>query len=280
MQIITSLFDTLFFGPIVNILVLLLRGLEGLGIPGALGIAIIIVTMLIRILVWPLMATQLKASKKMAELKPHLDELKKKHKDDKQALAKAQMDLYKEHGVNPAGGCLPLLIQIPPMIAIYQVIYAFFDGAHGLNRINGLLYNSDWALKQAPNLDFFGVSLAVKPSDYATAGLFILLVPVITALIQLIQSKMMTPVPVKINKQDSKKEKQEKESMEDAMASMQGQMMFIMPLMMAYISFTFPIGLALYLNTLTLVGIFQQYLISGWGSLGPWISKISSKNSK
>ncbi len=274
MQVITSLFDTIFFGPIVNILVLLVRGLEGIGIPGALGIAIILVTILIRILVWPLMATQLKSAKKMADLKPHMDELKKKHKDDKQALAKAQMDLYKEHGVNPAGGCLPLLIQIPPMIAIYQVIYAFFDGAHGLNRINGVLYNQDWALSQVPNLNFFGMNLADKPSDFARVGLIILIVPLITAALQLVQSRMMTPKAVPVNKKDSKKEKQEKESMEDAMASMQGQMMFIMPLMMGYISYTFPMGLALYLNTLTIVGIWQQYLISGWGGLEDWIKKL------
>lgn len=278
MQIIYTLFDTLFFGPIVNILVLLVRGLEGLGIPGALGMAIIIVTLLIRVLIWPLMASQLKTTKKMAELKPHLDELKKKHKEDKQAFAKAQMDLFKEHGVNPAGGCLPLLIQIPPMIAIYQVIYSFFSGQSGLDRINHVLYNSSWHLTAVPNLNFLGLNLADKPADFARVGLFILLIPVMTALLQLIQSRMMTPAATpKIQKNDSKKEKQEKESMEDAMASMQGQMLFIMPLMMGYITFTFPIGLALYLNTISIVGIFQQYLISGWGGLNSWISLLSSQ---
>jgi YidC/Oxa1 family membrane protein insertase len=89
---------------------------------------------------------------------------------------------------------------------------------------------------------------------------------------------MMTPKVVAVNKKDSKKEKEEKESMEDAMASMQTQMMFIMPLMMGYISYTFPMGLALYLNTLTLVGIFQQYLISGWGGLADWVKKLSPNN--
>lgn len=276
MQIIYTLFDTLFFGPIVNILVLLVRGLENLGIPGALGIAIIIVTLLIRILIWPLMASQLKTTKKMAELKPHLDELKKKHKEDKQAFAKAQMDLFKEHGVNPAGGCLPLLIQIPPMIAIYQVIYSFFSGQAGLDRINHVLYNPAWHLSKVPNLDFFGMNLADKPSDFARVGLLILLIPVLTAVLQLFQSRMMTPVTPKIQKNDSKKEKAEKESMEDAMASMQGQMLFIMPLMMGYITFTFPIGLALYLNTISIVGIFQQYLISGWGGLNSWFGFLSS----
>jgi YidC/Oxa1 family membrane protein insertase len=164
------------------------------------------------------------------------------------------------------------------MIAIYQVIYSFFSGTAGLDRINHVLYNQAWKLTEVPNLNFFGMNLADKPSDFARVGLIILVVPVITALLQLIQSRMMTPKVVAVNKKDSKKEKEEKESMEDAMASMQTQMMFIMPLMMGYISYTFPMGLALYLNTLTLVGIFQQYLISGWGGLADWVKKLSPNN--
>jgi YidC/Oxa1 family membrane protein insertase len=269
MQLIYTIFDTLFVGPIVNLLVLVLHGLESVGVPGALGFAIIILTILIRLLVWPLMATQLKSAKIMADLKPKLDELKKKHGDNKQAFAQAQMALYKEAGVNPAGGCLPLLIQIPPMIAIYQVIYSFFSGQDGLNRINSFMYNDAWALPQAPDLNFFGVNLAGRPDT----GM-LLLIPVLTALFQFMQSKMMAPKAVKKYPSDSPKEKKEKESAEDTMMAVQSQMMFIMPLMMGYITYTFPIGLALYLNTLTLVGIGQQYLISGWGGLGDWIKKI------
>lgn len=281
MQIIFQIFDTLFFAPVVNLLVLIYRGFDSIGLPGAVGFAIIIITVLIRILVWPLMATQLKSAKKMADLKPKMDALKDKHKDDKQALAQAQMLLYKEHGINPAGGCLPLLIQIPPMIAIYQVIYSFFDGQVGLDKINSHLYNSSWNLTSSPDLSFFGLNLADKPSDFGKVGIFLLLIPVVTALLQLAQSKMMAPPPVKKYPSDSPKEKKEKDSAEDAMMAVQGQMMFIMPLMMGYISFTFPIGLALYLNTLTIIGILQQYLISGWGGLGDWLKIINvEKNPK
>src|SRR3989304_8809199 len=117
---IGEIFDLVFFGPVINLLVIIFQGLSAVHIPGALGFAILILTVIIRIIVWPFMATQIKATKKMADLKPHLNELKKKHKDDKKALASAQMALYKEHGVNPAGGCLPALIQIPVFIALFQ----------------------------------------------------------------------------------------------------------------------------------------------------------------
>lgn len=274
MQIVTTLFNTLFFGPIVNIIVFVIRVLEASGIPGALGFSIILLTIGIRVLIWPLMATSMKSAKKMADLRPHLDDLKKKHGADKQALASAQMALYKEHGINPAGGCLPVIIQIPPMIAIYQVIFSFFEGDKGLSKINSMLYNPDWKLTQIPDLHFFGLNLAVKPSEFATVGFWIILIPVLTGLTQFIQSKMMAPKPVKEYPSDSPKEKKEKESTEDTMAAVQGQMTYFMPVMIGYIAFTFPLGLALYWNTLTLIGIWQQYRIGGWGGLLDIINQV------
>src|SRR4029079_15218305 len=86
----------------VNILVGIIALLNAIHIPGALGIAIILISVFIRLIVWPFMATQLKASKKMTELKPLLDELKIKHKGDKTSMAQAQTALYKQHGINPA----------------------------------------------------------------------------------------------------------------------------------------------------------------------------------
>lgn len=274
MPVIGDLFNFLFFGPIVNLIVFIIRVLEASNIPGALGFAIIVLTIGIRFLIWPLMATQMKSAKKMADLRPHLEDLKKKHGTDKQALASAQMALYKEHGVNPAAGCLPVLIQIPPMIAIYQVIFAFFEGDHGLSKINNVLYIPEWKLTAIPDLNFFGLNLALKPSDFMSAGYLLLLIPVITGLLQLAQSKMMTPKPVKEYPSDSPKEKKEKESAEDTMLAVQSQMTYLMPVMIGYIAFTFPLGLALYWNTLTLVGIWQQHRISGWGGLGELVRKF------
>ncbi|MDO8638908.1 MAG: YidC/Oxa1 family membrane protein insertase [Candidatus Daviesbacteria bacterium] len=275
MQVITEIFNTFFMGPILNLLVLILDGLNFLHIPGSFGLSIIILTILIRILVWPLMATQLKSAKKMQDLKPHLDALKVKHKGDKQAFSKAQMDLYKEHGVNPAGGCLPVLIQFPILIALYQTIFAFFNGPSGLASINNMLYPFVPHLKSVPSLDFFGVNLAVKPSEFGQYGFLLLAIPLITAALTFVQSKMMAPAkPLKDYPKDSPKEKKEKESTEDAMSAMQGQMMYMMPIMIGYFAFQFPIGLALYWNVMTILGIYQQYKISGWGGMDTWIKRI------
>lgn len=277
MQVIGDLFNTLFFAPVINLLIFIIRVLEASQIPGALGISIIVLTVIIRFLVWPFMSAQLKSAKKMADLKPHMDELKKKHGTNKQALATAQMQLYKEHGVNPAGGCLPSLIQIPVIIALYQAILALFSGADGLLKINQLLYFKDWVLTKSPDPYFLGMNLSAKPSDFASAGIYLLLVPVITAVLQFLQSKMMAPQPVKTYPSDSPKEKKEKGDTEDAMVAVQSQMMYLMPVMIGYFAFSFPVGLAIYWNTFTVLGIWQQYLISGWGGLSNWLAKIGLK---
>lgn len=277
MSLIGNIFNTFFFGPVANLLVIIIRTLDAVHIPGSFGLAIIILTVIIRLLIWPFMAKQLKSARKMSELKPHLDALKEKHKNDKQALAAAQMALYKEHGINPAGGCLPTLIQIPIIWGLYQTIMAFFNGQAGLDRINSVLYPIGEKLTQVPDLHFMGMNLAIKPSQFGQFGMFLLLVPVVTALLQFMQSKMMMAPAVKKYASDSPKEKKEKESMEDSMQAMQSQMMYLMPLMIGYFAFSFPIGLALYWNVFTILGIVQQHRISGWGGLANWFKFLKPK---
>ncbi len=274
MDLIVNTFNLFFFGPIVNFLVLILKLLEMVGLPGALGFAIILLTILIRFILWPFTASQVRSTQKMASLKPHLDELKRKHSSDKQAFAKAQMALYKEHGVNPAGGCLPALIQIPVFIALYQAILDVVPGSSGgaLEKINSVLYNSWLHLSSAPDPNFFGINLASKPADFNQFGIWLLTIPLITAALTFVQSKMMLPQKPLSHHQDEKpKEVKEKQGMEEAMASMQTQMVYLMPVMVGYFAFQFPIGLAFYWNTFTIMGIIQQYLISGWGGMsGLW----------
>lgn len=269
MQIIFDIFNLFFFGPTVNLLAAILQGLQLINFPGSFGVAIILLTIVVRFLVWPFMGAQLKSAKKMADLKPHLNALKAKHKGDKQAMAAAQMALYKEHGVNPAAGCLPTLIQFPILIALYQTIFAFFSGAEGLERINDALYFPWLHFNSTPDLVFFGLNLAAKP----TLGVM-LLIPLFTAGLTFLQSKMMVPKPLKEYPSDSPKEKKEKEGTEDAMAAMQSQMMYMMPVMIGFFAFQLPSGLALYWNTLTIMGIVQQYIISGWGGLENWVRLI------
>ncbi len=275
---IGAIFNLIFLGPVINLLVFIFQGLQSLHIPGALGFSIIILTVLIRVLVWPFMSSQMAATKKMADLKPHLDELKKKHKGDKQALATAQMALYKEHGVNPAGGCLPALIQIPVFIALYQAIINILPGADGnIDKINSLLYSPSMKLPSYLDPNFFGINLGIKPSEFSQFGLLLLLVPIITALLTFVQSKMALPVPVKRYPSDSPKEEKEKEGLEESMGQVQSQMVFMMPLMIGYFAFTFPIGLAIYWNTYTILGIVQQHRVSGWGGLESLVTRVKSQ---
>ena len=189
---IGDIFIAAFLQPIINLLIIIFQFLQSLHIPGALGFALIILTVAIRLLVWPLMASQIKATKKMADLKPHLDELKRKHKDDKKALAGAQMALYKEHGVNPAGGCLPALLQIPIFIGLYQAIINILPGNPGANLdwVNSLIYFPSLHLQNFPDPNFFGLNLGVKPSEFTKLGPALLLIPVATAVLTFIQSKM------------------------------------------------------------------------------------------
>lgn len=279
MSLIGDIFNTLLLAPLINLLVFLVRGFESLHIPGALGLAILVISVLTRLIVWPFVAAQLKSAKKITDLRPHLDELKTKHKDDKKAYAKAQMDLYKEHGVNPAGGCLPTLIQLPVLIALYQAIFAFFNGQSGLEHINNLLYDKSWHLSFPPNPNFLGFNLSQTPGQFTQFGVYLLVIPLLTALLTFVQSKMMAPKVVKQYPSDSPKEKKEKQSTEDAMAAVQGQMIFLMPIMIGYFSFQFPVGLSLYWNILTLVGILQQYMLSGWGGMEGIIARLPLKKS-
>ena len=274
-NVIGDLFNLVFFGPVVNLLVGIYQGLQFLHIPGTLGFSIMFLTILIRVLVWPFMASQMKSMKKMAELKPHLDHLKIKHKEDKQALASAQMALYKEHGVNPAGGCLPAVIQIPVFIALYQSINDILPGASGhVDRINLLLYFPQLKLPSALDPYFLGVNLGFKPSEFSSHGVFLLLIPFLTAVLTFAQSKMALPKAVKVYPADSKKEVKEKESVEESMGQVQSQMVYMMPLMIGYFAFNFPIGLAIYWNTYTILGIIQQYKLSGWGGLSDFVTKL------
>lgn len=278
MNFIIDIFNTLFYNPVVNLLVFIYNLVETAGIPGGLGIAIILMTVVIRLLVWPFIATQLRSAMKIAELKPHVDALKIKHDKDKQALSKAQMALYKEHGVNPAGGCLPALIQLPIVLALANSIPTFFH-ADGLNSINNVLYPFVKHLDKVPDPHFLGVDLSAKLIDmapFSPAWYPLLIVPLLTAALSFVQSKMISPTTVKKYPSDSAKEKKEKAQVEDTAAAVQTQMLYMMPLMIGFFAYQFPVGLALYWNIFTIVGIVQQYLLFGWGGLSSLVAKLKT----
>src|SRR3990172_7759761 len=215
-------FDTFLINPILNLLLIFLKIFQTLGIPQALGLSIILLTAVVRLAIWPLTATQLKSSQKMAALKPHIDRIKDEHGHDKTRHQEELSKLYKEHGVNPLAGCLPLLLQLPVFFALYQVLFKIvdFNRADLLESINQKIYFPAFHLEGIPDTIFLGFDLSAKPNQWQSVGVLILLIPVITGVLQFIQSKMLAPqtAPVKVQKKESEL-KDKKESMEDSLAS-------------------------------------------------------------
>jgi len=271
-------FEVFLTTPILNLLVALYKALNAIYLPGALGFAIILLTVIVRMILWPLTTSQLKSSQKMAALKPHLDRIKAEHGHDKVRHQQEVNKLYKEHGVNPLAGCLPLLLQIPVFIALYNVLLKIVQvNGDFLAGINQRLYPPFLYLESVPDVSFFGFNLSSKPNEWQQIGILLLAIPIITGLLQFIQSKMLSPVKPPVKVQPEKKEG--KGELEDSMAAMQSQMILIMPVMIAFFSYGFPVGLSLYWNTFTIIGIIQQYKISGPGGLNKYLPRQWQKQS-
>ena len=271
-----SIFNEILVWPIVNVLVAVYKGLIFVNFPFALGFSIIILTIIIRFILYPLTSSQLKASKKMQDLNPHLSKLKDKHKGDSKTLQQETMKLYKEHGVNPAAGCLPVIVQLPIIWGLYSALQQIVNLKPDV--INKIVYFDALKLTKAWDPNFFGVSLGANPSHLiSTVGPIILIVPLLTALFQFIQSKMMFSKP---KVQEGLVVKGEKKKNDDFASTFQSQSMYIFPVMIGFFSYTFPIGLSLYWNTFTIFGIIQQYRISGLGGLAEWKNKIYGQKTK
>ncbi|MCL4338393.1 YidC/Oxa1 family membrane protein insertase [Patescibacteria group bacterium] len=252
-------FDSFLVIPILNALVAVYKLILFFKLPGAFGLALIVLTALIRVALNPLMVTQLKSAHKLSKLKPELDRLSEKHKDDKNRLHQEQLKLYQEAGINPAAGCLPLLIQMPILLGLYNLFFKLLSNTNLVQvtkEINSVLYTPFLKISTI-NLSFFGMDLAHKPSDWSKYGIWLLLVPVVTALLQYLQTRMMTPKTPQtaLKKVEDEKNKEKKEDMGTAM---QKQMAIMMPLMIGFFSYSFPLGLSIYWNTFTIFGIIQQ----------------------
>jgi YidC/Oxa1 family membrane protein insertase len=269
-------FNTLIIDPLTNILVVVYYLLNLIRVPYALGFSIIILTIIVRLILYPLMSSQLKASKKMQEMNPHLKKLKEKHKNDAKTLQQETMRLYKEHGINPAAGCLPVIVQIPIIWGLYAVLQKIVLLKPAV--VNKIVYFDVFKLNTAWDQFFFGLPLAHSPAQLiAKLGPIVFLIPVLTGFFQFVQSKMMLPAQaaVAVGAGEEKKEKKE-----DFATAFQSQSMYIFPLMIGFFSWTFSIGLSLYWNTFTIFGIIQQYKISGLGGLVQWKDKLYGKKNK
>lgn len=259
-----NLFHSLLIIPILNILIGLYKLLITIGIPGALGFSLVLLTVLIRLVLYPLTATQIKSAQKLGELKPQLDKLNELYKNDKQRLHQEQLKLYQQAGINPAAGCLPLLLQMPILIALYNLFFQLLnngDMVKVVEEINKVVYFPFLKINSL-DLSFLGMNLAFKPTQWQEKGWWLLFVPVITAALQYWQTKLMTPQTKKTinNKQITEKKAEKKE--DDMGTVMQKQMSIMMPVMIGFFAYSFPLGLSLYWNTFTVFGIIQQNKIN------------------
>lgn len=202
------------------------------GFFGTYGVSIVLLTVTVRLVMLPLTLKSMKSMKAMQSLGPQLQELKEKHGDDQQAFAQAQMELFRETGVNPLGGCLPMLIQMPIFIALYRMIlYSYEMRGEPFIWIKDL--SQPDALFQMPFLE--PVPL-VGPHIQNFNVLPILMVIAMVFSMKLTTSTVQTP--------------------------QQQMMMRIMPIFFGVISYPFSAGINLYVLTSTVLGIVQQQIIN------------------
>jgi len=209
---------------------------------GYFGLAIIALTIIVNILMLGLTLKQIQASKAMQEMQPKLAELQKKYGKDRQRMAQEQMRLYKESGISPAGCMLPMLIQMPIWIALYQsVMLSLAVAPEGLLNLSKYLYSWPAVYSILPlGNDFLWLNLA-KPD---------MILAVLVGGTMWLQQKMATPVAA-----DPRQQAQSR------------MMLWMMPLMFTFLAMSFPSGLALFWVTSSVVRIVMQYRVTGWGGL-------------
>jgi len=235
MEMFVIALKAVFYTPIFNALVALYNFLPNHDV----GLAIIFITAVIRLLTLPLNASSIRSQKALQELQPKLKELKLKYKDNKETLAKETMALYSEQKVNPFASCLPLLVQLPFLIALYQVMSNVLD-SKGFE----VLYPFVWNPGSINPVSLGLVNLA-NPSW---------ILAILAGASQFFQAKMMSAKRPSQPPPEGAKD-------EDMLAMMNKQMVFMMPLMTVVIAWKLPAGLALYWLTMNLLAIAQQYFM-------------------
>jgi len=235
---IGNIWDLIILNPLINALIMLSSYLFH-----SFGLAIIVLTIVVNLLMYPLTQKQLKASKAMQSLQAEIAEVRKKYAKDKQKAAQEQMRLMKKSGVSPAGCLLPMLVQMPVWIALYQSILRLLATApEGFLNLSQRLYTS-WSsvFSQVPLQSHF------LWLDLAAPDMFLAILVGVT---MWVQQKMTTPTT------------------DDPQQRTQSQMMlWMMPLMFAFLTMSLPSGLAVYWVASTTIRIVMQYFATGWGGL-------------
>jgi len=234
MEIFTSAFHTLLYQPLFNALIFLYQFLPGKDF----GVAVIVLTIIIRIILYPLMLKSIKSQKALAELQPQIQEIQQKYKNDKEKQGKEMMALYQKEKINPLGGCLPLLLQLPILFALYRVFWK------GLEPESMSSLYSFIPSPEAINPTFLGIINLAEPS---------LVLAVLAGILQFFQTKMLTP--------KNKKTPVKGDQMAQFSNMMQKQMLYFFPLFTVFILWKLPAAIGVYWTITALFSIFQQYLI-------------------
>lgn len=244
------MWNTLILDPMINALLWIYQ-LFGAG-PNSFGLAIIIFTALVRVITLPLTYKQTKSSMMMAEIQQSKKwkKIQEKYKDNKQKLQEEQMNLYKELGINPLGGCLPLLIQFPVIIGLYQAIIRTMASAPlQLLDLSSHIYPIIPSSLIPLNNQFLGymnlgqperLPLPFIPPDIPIIGEGLPVLAILVVITSYLQTKLTTPPTT------------------DGQGAAMGQMMSLyMPLFIGYLAYSFASGLALYFVASNLLGIIQ-----------------------
>ncbi len=204
------------------------------GLTGSYGWAIILLTLAIKLLLHPLTRKQLRSMKEMQKLQPHVQALQRKFRDDPERLNRELMDLYRAHGVNPFGGCLPMLLQMPVLFALYRVLS---DPAHFVSRTGEALKTvpfGPWDLLVHP------ITVLADPARYGIGtAVAYALVPVLIGASTYLQQRVSMTDP------------------------QQSRLFLVMPFLVGYFSLNFPVGLSLYWFVSTVAYVAEYVLVVG-----------------
>jgi len=233
MDLLINAFNIILYQPLFNVLVLLYEYLPG----HDFGVAVIVLTILIKLLFYPLGVQAIRSQRALSELQPKIKEIQEKYKTDREKQGKAMMELYQKEKINPFSGCLPLLIQLPILIALYQVFWRGFQPEQ-------MTYLYSFVPQPGLiNPTFFGIVNLAQPS---------LFLAIFAGITQFIQTKMLTP---KTPKSKSKDKTSQFSNM------MQKQMLYFFPIFTVFILLKMPSAIGLYWIVTTIFSIIQQYFI-------------------
>lgn len=229
MIFLKSIVSAVLYKPLFNLLILLVWIFPG----HYVAFAIIVLTIIIRVILLP---SSMKASRqqiKMRNLQPEIQELQARYKDDKQKQSQELMKFYKEKNINPMGSCLPLLIQLPILLILYYVFKNGLDTSHF-----GLVY-SFIPKPEFINTNFFGIDLAQKEKW---------ILPIIAGALQFVQGWQLTP-------------KTQPGKTQEMSAMVSKQMLYLMPIFTVFIAGSLPAALPLYWIVTTAFSVVQQWVV-------------------